>query len=72
MEYITVREAAEKWRISERLVQKYCAEGRIKGADKFGRSWKIPKNAEKQENTPKKLKLTAKDLKEDRLVILSD
>ena len=32
MEYITVKEAAEKWGISERLVQKYCAEGRIGGA----------------------------------------
>lgn len=45
MEYITVREAAKKWNISERLVQKYCAQGRIKGADKFGASWQIPSDA---------------------------
>ena len=29
MEYITAREAAEKWNVSQRLVQKYCAQGRI-------------------------------------------
>ena len=47
MEYITVREAAEKWKISERLAQKYCAQGRIEGARKFGVSWGIPADAEK-------------------------
>lgn len=47
MEYITVREAAKKWKISERLVQKYCASGRIEGAGKFGSSWRIPANARK-------------------------
>ena len=41
MEYITVGEAAEKWGISSRLVQKYCAEGRIEGVVKFGKSWGI-------------------------------
>ena len=25
----------------------YCAEGRIPGASRFGRSWAIPENAEK-------------------------
>ena len=42
MEYIAVRDAAQKWNISERLVQKYCAMGRIEGAKKFGTSWMIP------------------------------
>lgn len=31
MDYITAREAAEKWNISERLVQKYCSQDRIDG-----------------------------------------
>ncbi len=47
MEYITVRQAAERWEISERLVQKYCAQGRIAGARKFGVSWEIPADAQK-------------------------
>lgn len=47
MEYMTVREAAGKWKISERMVQKYCAEGKIEGVRKFGVSWGIPQCAEK-------------------------
>ena len=47
MEYMTAREAAEKWDISERLVQKYCAQGRIEGVIKLGVSWGIPEDAQK-------------------------
>lgn len=50
MEYITVQEAAKKWRISDRLVQKYCAEGRIDGVRKFGKSWGIPSSAGKPQD----------------------
>ena len=34
MEYITAREAAKKWNVSERLIQQYCISGRIEGAKK--------------------------------------
>lgn len=47
MDYITVAEAAEKWGISERRIQKLCEEKRIDGAMKFSRIWVIPKSAEK-------------------------
>ena len=47
MEYMTVREAAKKWDISERLVQKLCAQGRIQGVKKFGISWGVPADAQK-------------------------
>lgn len=50
MEYITVQEAAKKWRISDRLVQKSCAEGRIDGIRKFGKSWGIPASAVKPQD----------------------
>ena len=40
MDYISVREVAQKWEISERRVQKLCEESRINGIQKFGRSWK--------------------------------
>ncbi len=53
MDYITVREAAQKWEISDRLVQKYCAEGRIKGVRRFGRSWGIPSDAAKPQDPRK-------------------
>ncbi len=47
MEYISVKEAAEKWGISERYVQRYCTQGRIEGATKFGSAWAIPTDAER-------------------------
>lgn len=47
MTYITVHKAAEAWNISERRVQKYCTQGRIPGARKFGNAWQIPANAPK-------------------------
>ena len=40
-------ENCKKWKISERLVQKYCAEGRVDGVRKFGKSWVIPSGAVK-------------------------
>lgn len=47
MEYMTVRETAEKWGIIMRWVQKLCEEDRIKGSVRFSRMWMIPKDAEK-------------------------
>ena len=47
MEYLTVRETAENWGLSDRTVQQFCIDGRIPGAQKFGRSWAIPADAEK-------------------------
>ena len=46
MEYISCAEAAEKWGISARRVQKLCEGERIPGAVKFSRIWLIPKDAE--------------------------
>ena len=39
--YISIREASYRWGVSERRVNQYCAEGRIPGASRFGRSWEI-------------------------------
>lgn len=47
MNYITVRQAAQAWNISERRVQKYCTQGRLPGARKFGNAWQIPGSAPK-------------------------
>ena len=46
-EYISAPEAAVKWGISERRVQRLCEEGRIPGVEKFSRMWLIPKDAQK-------------------------
>ena len=35
------------WNVTERSITKFCKEGKIPGAVKFGRSWQIPDDAEK-------------------------
>lgn len=47
MAYLTVQEFAQKWNLSERMVQQLCVQGRIEGARKFGRSWAIPADEQK-------------------------
>ena len=47
MSYITVQEAAKKWGISERLVRRYCAEGRIQDLAQYDGIWQIPEDAVK-------------------------
>lgn len=44
---MTVKQAAEKWGISDRRVRTLCAEDRILGAYRSGRSWVIPADAVK-------------------------
>ncbi len=48
--YITVKQAAERWDISDRRVRILCAEGKIPGVIREGRSWKIPADAKKPED----------------------
>ena len=50
MEYISAKEAAERWGIQVRGVQELCKAGRIQGAFKFERSWMIPASAKKPED----------------------
>ena len=46
-DYMTIKEAAEKWGISTRRVTTLCHEGRIEGVVKFGASFAIPADSEK-------------------------
>jgi len=45
--YMSVKEAAEKWELTNRMVQKMCSDGRIEGVIKFGKSWAIPESTQK-------------------------
>lgn len=45
--YISVKQAAQKWGISDRRIRVLCSEGKIAGAYQEGRSWKIPADVEK-------------------------
>ena len=47
LSYISAKEAAEKWNISQRRVAILCSEKRISGAMMVGNMWIIPANAEK-------------------------
>jgi len=42
MEYMSVRQASEQWRLSDRRVRLLCAQGRILGVVREGRSYLIP------------------------------
>ena len=46
-EYITAQEAAQKWNVSHRWVQRLCKENRIEGVLNINRVWLIPKDAKK-------------------------
>lgn len=59
MEYMSCAEAAGKWGLSERRVQKLCEENRIPGVSKFSFLWLIPKNAEKPHDQRRKHSLNA-------------
>ena len=54
MEYISVKEAARKWGITERVVRQYCSDGRVAGAYVQGKTWYIPADAEKPLRKPRK------------------
>lgn len=47
MEYLTVKEAGQKWGITGRMVTHYCVAGRIEGSVKKGNLWLVPADAEK-------------------------
>ena len=47
MEYMTTKEAVNKWNISERRIRKLLQDGRVIGANKVGNTWNIPVDANK-------------------------
>ncbi|MCB2342394.1 helix-turn-helix domain-containing protein [Clostridium estertheticum] len=47
MNYITTKEAAKIWGITERIVVYHFSDGRIKGAKKTGNTWLVHADTEK-------------------------
>ncbi len=47
MEYMSAQQAAKLWGISDRRVRILCAENKIAGAEKIGKSYRIPVDAKK-------------------------
>lgn len=58
MNYISPKEAAQKWGVSERMVCRYCIQGRIDDAYQEYGIWYIPENAEKPARKEKEVKPT--------------
>ena len=53
MKYLSVADIAKKWQVSERTVRNYCANNRIDDAFQTGKTWNIPKDAEKPQRLSK-------------------
>lgn len=47
MEYLTSVEMSAKWNITSRRISILCAEGRVEGAIKKGKTWLIPSDTQK-------------------------
>lgn len=47
MDYISIKEAALKWDVSDRMVRKYCTDGKVKGARYENKTWYIPSSITK-------------------------
>ena len=58
MNYISSKEAAVKWNISERMVRKYCTQNRIKDAVLENGIWYIPEGTGKPKREDKKVVVT--------------
>ncbi len=67
IEYLSVKQFAEKFGISERSARNYCATGRIEGAFLTGKTWNIPADAVLPERkTTKKTSPLLKALREQK------
>lgn len=55
MQYISAKEAAEKWGLTVRRVQDLCKNHAIHGAVRWGRGWMIPADAARPADRRKKL-----------------
>ncbi len=54
MNYMTIKEAGEKWGLGIRIITQYCVQNRIEGALKKGNTWIIPSSALKPEDGRRK------------------
>ena len=54
MRYLSAKEIAKKWNLTDRSVRKYCQDGKIPGAFLTGKTWNIPEDCEKPERAKRK------------------
>ena len=74
MDYLSVKDLAVKWDLSERMVRRYCEEGRVEGAFMENNRWLIPVHLPKPQRLPSPPKISS-DLKQrlkgekDRMIL---
>jgi len=54
MDWITTKEASVLWDVTTRQVQLLCDRGKVKGAEKLGDIWVMPKGTSKPEDGRRK------------------
>lgn len=54
MKFLSSKEIATLWGVSERSVRNYCAKGRLPGSFLKGKTWNIPENLKKPERSNKR------------------
>ncbi len=66
-ETMSTQDAGKRWGVTDRWVSQLCNEGKIPGAVKIGRSWRIPANAQKPEDSRIKSGMYSKDANINKL-----
>lgn len=66
--FISVKEVARNWNISERRVRALCESGKIVGAVKVGKNWNVPEDAVKPADPRKKVNFTAEIEKKKKIL----
>lgn len=68
MNFLSVKQAAEKWGMTPRRVQVLCNQGRIDGVRRVGNVWTIPEIAKKPEDARKKVQSPERKANADILI----
>jgi hypothetical protein len=63
IDFMTTKQAAELWSISQRRVSILCEQGRIDGVKKAGIMWLIPPDTKKPEDARTKAARLEKEVK---------
>ena len=69
MQYITVKEAAEKWGVTTRHVQELCSRDLIPGAARFSDVWIIPASADKPKDGRRKIPVKSQEKEIENLTV---
>ena len=62
MDYITLKEASQKWNVTPRQINYLCTSGRIPGAVKMATIWLIPKCREASRQAEKRKQISVRFL----------